>query len=274
MDENQLNQGFLYIATGIKHIKEAIQSAHSLKKVNPQARITLVTSEEVQDSCFEKVIFEPFKTKIQRIAFIYKAKNMYHASPYEKTLFVDSDTYFYDDCSDLFELLDYCDLALSIETFSPPIDIDKPQINGKKLVGCQIYNTGVIAYNKNSKNQQLFDKWEAIYTEKITNNTIGLENDQTSFAEAWLQSDAKLAIFPREWNARTPFFITLNESVRLVHGRHENYEQLKVKLETPNAYKHRMWHPYKKKCITILPLKDIIPFGKEIKAIIERLVKK
>ena len=49
---------------------------------------------------------------------------MYKESPYRKTLFIDSDTYFYESCEGIFTLLDYFDAAMALA----PVREQKPML--------------------------------------------------------------------------------------------------------------------------------------------------
>ncbi|MBP0000451.1 MAG: hypothetical protein J7641_15870 [Cyanobacteria bacterium SID2] len=259
---NQCSQGYLYVATGEKYVREAALSANSLKTVDPNANITLVTDCSTDKMPFDRVEIEALAGrkswneeaeageqaygKNWESALQYKVKHMYAPSPYEKTLFLDTDTYIYGSCHELFELLDYFDICISIA----PGERAFPHIDGKPLRAYIPYNTGVVAYRKSEKVQQFFEAWDRIYESKFT-NTDRLrkgESDQTAFMEAWLEVDVKIYVIPHSmWNARLPFFMLLNDSVRIVHGRHNDYEKLRTKI---NAFRgHRCWNPQQEKCM-------------------------
>ncbi|MGC9504483.1 hypothetical protein [Baaleninema sp.] len=254
--------GYIYVATGHKYVQEAAVSAKSLKNVDRHANITLVTDCPTKETVFDRVEIEALAGRKSQgkedgqnetaydsnwiAALLYKVKHMYEPSPYEKTLFLDTDTYIYDSCDELFDLLDYFDLCISIA----PGERAHPYIDGKPMRGYVPYNTGVIAYRKNEKVQRFFAAWDRIYTEKLYNNSLNHvgESDQTAFMEAWLEVDIKIYVLPHNiWNARLPFFMLLNDPVRIVHGRHSDYEKLRTKL---NSYLgHRCWHPQREECL-------------------------
>ncbi|MEM6448199.1 MAG: hypothetical protein AAF704_16785, partial [Cyanobacteria bacterium P01_D01_bin.123] len=80
---------------------------------------------------------------------------------------------------------------------------------------------------------------------------ISRENDQTSFAEALLEANSRVCTLSHAWNARTPYFLTLNQPVKIIHGRHKNYEAIHAKLNRPlhSVHKHRCWLPVHEKCL-------------------------
>ncbi|NEN89875.1 MAG: hypothetical protein F6K48_13550 [Okeania sp. SIO3H1] len=174
--------GYLYVATGDKYIQEAIVSATSLKKLNKSVHITLVTDRNINNSLFDEVVIHPVEIKDFKEGLLYKVRHIYQAYPYEKTLFVDTDTYFCDDCQEIFETLDFFDLAVAPDP-TDPHKAKSPKTN-KKLAACETYNTGVILFKKSLNNELFFQKWLEIYESKIINKTVGKENDQTSFIEA------------------------------------------------------------------------------------------
>jgi hypothetical protein len=236
-------QGYLYVSTGRKYVDEAIRSAESLKGVSPYANITLVTDQEPLTKIFDTVIIDPIKVTNWREGLAYKVKHIYRSSPYEKTFFVDSDTYFYENCESLFELLEYFDLCMALAHG----DTCAARSNGKRIDACYPYNTGIMLYRKHEKNASLFDEWQSIYSSYLDNDhLIGKESDQTALMEALLKSDSRVYVLPDIWNARTPCYLSLHGSVKVVHGRHKDYEQLKKVINS--SQRMRSWDPSKKRC--------------------------
>ena len=240
-------KGYLYVAIGEQFVNEAICSAQSLKKVDRNADITLITDTEIDNTVFDHVIIKPATINSYKEGLLYKVEHIYSSSPYEQTLFLDTDTYICESCSNLFNLLDFFDVAIAPD----PTDVNRPisPKSQEKLKASDVYNTGVILFRKNERNDVLFKNWLDIYKTKITQKTVKKENDQTSFIESWLQSDAKIYTLSHAWNARTPFFFTLNQSVKIIHGRHKNHENIKNKLNKPHYSKHRCWLPVQEKCV-------------------------
>ncbi len=235
--------GYFYIATGEKYIKELNISARSLKRVDKTAHITLITDKAIKNDIFDnvKICSTNFTSRTESLA--YKVKHIYSESPYDKTFFIDTDTYFYDNCDMLFKLLNYFDILMTMS----PADINYAHIDGKPLTGCAPYNSGVMVFRKNSKNEMLFKKWDQIYEEKLRSGSLGAENDQTSFMEALLTSEAKVYVLPNIFNARIPYYLTLNGLVKIVHGRWAgDYEKLRRKINKSSS--HRGWDPTRRRC--------------------------
>jgi hypothetical protein len=258
-------KGYLYVATGTKFVEEAIRSAQSLRKIDNSANITIVTDNKIDNSLFDKVIIKPSNIQNYKDGLAYKIKHIYQSSIYDETLFLDSDTYICEPCDHLFELLDFFDIAIAPDPTDPWQAKSPKSLN--RLKACTPYNTGVIIFKKNESNDTLFKRWFDIYQSKINQGILDKENDQTSFMEAWLQSGSKIYVLSHAWNARTPFFFTLNQSVKIIHGRHKNYEIIRDKLNKPWHSKHRCWLPVPEKCVIKKAgwLYHFKTFGKKLK---------
>ncbi|MEO0759417.1 MAG: hypothetical protein AAFY78_21375 [Cyanobacteria bacterium J06648_16] len=240
-------KGYLYVASGDRFVREAMNSAQSLRNVDETANITLVTDKAVDSELFDHVIVRPANPQTYKHGLLYKVAHIYQASPYDETLFLDSDTYICERCDHLFDLLEFFDVAIAPD----PTDVNRarPSESAKPLKATDIYNTGVILFKKNQRNAELFGRWLELYQRKLDQGTVGRENDQTSFMEAWLPSAAKIYVLSQAWNARTPFFFTLNQSVKIIHGRHKDIEAIRAKLNKPHPSRHRCWLPVHEKCV-------------------------
>jgi hypothetical protein len=240
--------GYLYIAAGDpKYIQEAATSATSLRSVDPSAHITLITDRQFDGTLFDRIVIRPVAFTSREAGLAYKTKHLYEDSPYERTLFLDSDTYFYEPGRSLFGLLDYFDVCMA----AAPADMNEPVVDGKPLTACYPYNTGVIAFKKNERNELLFRTWHESYEKKLREGSLRQEeSDQTSFTEASLHSESRVYVLPSIWNARIFTYVFLNGAVKIVHHRvrhKEDYEKLRQELNENTGL--RCWDPIRKKCI-------------------------
>lgn len=228
-----MKQGYLYCETGDKFIREAIISAISLKRCNSNAHITLITNEEIENKTFDSIIIKKNRSVNSKwkLGVQYKVESLL-LSPYEKTFFIDTDTYFIEDSSELFELLEYYDLQIA----HAPDDKNKVVLDDKKLDGYYPYNTGVIVFNNNSKIKNFFQDWLTIYKAKFDI----YPHDQTPFMEALLLNDIKLHVFHQIYNFRLPFYISIpGLSVKILHGRTDDFEIIAKKIN--KHYYNRVW---------------------------------
>jgi len=240
--------GYLYVAAGDpKYIQEAEISATSLKSVDPSAHITLITDRQVDGTLFDTTVVRPVTFATWRAGLAYRTKHIYEDSPYERTLYIDTDTYFYESCRALFGLLDYFDLCMA----AAPADMNEPLIDGKPLTACFPYNAGVIAFKKNDRNQSLFRSWHESYEKKLREGNVRpKESDQPSFMEAWVHSDSRIYVLPSIWNARLLTYVFLNGSVKIAHHRvkhKEDFAKFGKRLNENTGL--RCWDPKQKKCI-------------------------
>lgn len=111
-------------------LRDVLNSINSLKKSNPDLNVTVFSDfnkELFCESSVDKII--PIKNDFGFIPKVFGIKN----SPYEKTVFLDCDTYIAQNISDLFDQLESFDFCVGTEF------LDK-----------EILNTGVLAFNKNN----------------------------------------------------------------------------------------------------------------------------
>lgn len=238
-----MEKGYLYAALGESCFREAIISATSLRRVTPHAHITLVTDQDASGFyCFDSVIVkQPVAiSDCQHInGRYYKITSMIE-SPYQQTLFLDTDTYLCDQVLEIFRLLDFCDLCM----VPAPRHLPVVTIEGQELL-VPTYNSGVIGFCKSVNSDAILSTWATTY--QRTNTTSIL--DQKALAETLLRVNAKILNLPTIFNLRLPYTVLLPPyRVRILHGRPESFEDIERKINTMMIY--RMWVP---------KLQDIVP---------------
>ncbi|TKX73486.1 hypothetical protein EXE46_14165 [Halorubrum sp. GN11_10-6_MGM] len=206
-----MEKGVLYVVTGEQYLNEAERSAESLKNTT-NIHCTLIT-----DQCHETNIFDSVNivsNDPDSPDKLYKIENM-TKTPYEKTIFLDSDTYICRNISPLFDIIKYFDLAVSHAPIRSTHRIPE-------LPNCfPEYNTGVICYQKNKQTQELFNKWKNNYLKS------DYEQDQPSFRKSLIHNNKlRFHTLPPEYNCRSIFPGYLNESVRIIHGRHSSMRRV------------------------------------------------
>lgn len=228
-----MSKGVIYIAVGGQYIAEAVGSAASLKKWMPDLPITLFASESVTSPYFNqvKVIDTPrYNTPgLDKISYMYD-------SPYEHTLFLDSDTYICADFLEIFNMLDMFDMAVA----HAPFRIAPTHINGQEWIPYQFtkipesfpeMNTGVILYKKSYKLEQFFQKWLNLCEEKVKNYGKPL-HDQATFRSVLYESELITATLTPEYNCRFIFPVFVSGKVKILHGRHHNFESVATKINS------------------------------------------
>ena len=187
--------GVLYIASGKKYINAAIRAAKTVKASSPGVGTGLYSNGQSLGFDFTN---NPgpfdFHGEIEnphiRSKVDYLAK-----SPFERTLYTDTDTAVVEDISDVFDVLDRFDIALTHamrRNYAPRlvkwrIEIPRsfPQFNG-----------GIILYHNIPEVRAFFEQWSEAY------RTAGFPQDQHTLRELLWLSDLRLAVLPPEYNVR------------------------------------------------------------------------
>jgi len=184
--------GVLYVAFGDKFIDQAISSAQSVK-LHTNVSVTLFCDRRVDNAIFDYIERINPDHKRAKVDFL-------GLSPYEKTLYLDSDTLVLRDIYDIFVFLDRFDLVGTHDYSRKKAEWAKaiceynqipyafPEING-----------GVLGFKRNSLGSEFLDLWRKKFW-KYRNHTRGM--DQPALRMAAWESGANLYILPPEFNVR------------------------------------------------------------------------
>src|SRR5579871_547516 len=129
-----LNGAIYVITRDPRYVGMMLTSAASLKEAMPDLPITAISQFPVESPLFEKVL----RVEPSADGFYDKCK-LIHNSPYERTLFIDADTYVLEPIPDLFAILDRFDCAATHEEYvdtdwhkrypRPDIPVCFPELN-------------------------------------------------------------------------------------------------------------------------------------------------
>lgn len=197
-----MDRGILYVATDDDLVDEAILSAESARSAIEDVSLGIVVEGEKSVDYFDTVI----NLKSPSYGFKDKIKGM-NKSPFNKTIYLDTDTYIHEDISEIFSLLNRFDIAA---THNPNRDLYTNTALGVPECFPE-YNTGVIAFNKTLRDG-FFTEWCENYSE----DHLG---DQPSFRKVLYNSDIKTATLPREYNYLPRYPAHLVKDVKIFHGR-------------------------------------------------------
>ena len=202
------SMGVVYIATGEKYVRATVKSAESVKKYCNNLNVHLFTDlGEFSHDCIDGITIIDQPHRRSKVDYLFK-------TPFERTLYLDSDTRVVDDITDIFKLLDNFDIALAhahlrnhpatLAQWKSEIPYSFPQLNG-----------GVILFRMNMKVESLLKQWHEAY------HTAGFKKDQTTLRELIWRSDLRLTILPPEYNIRYKKFLWIwkkNEAVpKIMH---------------------------------------------------------
>lgn len=199
-----MTDGFVYIATGEEYINEAKISVSSVRDHMPKANITLITDENVNSDSFDNI-------KITGgISNDFSSSNLTpDTSPYERTVFLDTDTYIADDISELFSILDEYDIAVAPS-------LSQGSVQGVPSPMTQ-FNTGVVSYRSNESVHEFFNLWNNIYSRWRKERDI--TQNQPSFLRALYDSDVDFFTLPYNYNLRLFAPAGLHGQAKIIHGR-------------------------------------------------------
>ncbi|MFC6835091.1 hypothetical protein [Halomarina ordinaria] len=209
-------RGILYIATEQRFVEEATVSARSARASMGDIPIAIITdSENDVPSIFDITIessdnSHDFGEKVYNIS----------KSPFDRTIYLDTDIHVEDDISELFDILGHWDLAaahnISDYDFGG-IEIPPDHPLTTLPMGIPEYNTGLIAYCSNSHTDNLFKEWVKAY--EYDERVMEHPPDQASFKRALFESDTRVHTLSREYNClfRSPGCVS--RPVKVFHGR-------------------------------------------------------
>ena len=226
------SRGLLYIATGEKFVDEAVASALTFREHMPAVPIALFTDlpRRAGDGFDHVGVVEN-----PRYGFIDKIAPL-KESPFDRTVFLDTDTVAVAPVDDLFELLDRFDIAAAHAPLRERYHLPEACPSSFPEL-----NTGVIAYRKSAAFDRLVDEWLRLYHQLIEPGKR-LPPNQPSFREALYASDLRLNVLTPEYNLRTcfSFLVGGKAHVKIVHARGEAAADALAELRQP----HRRSEPW------------------------------
>jgi hypothetical protein len=214
--------GILYSASGEQHIAEAVRSARSSLRHNDLPHLLYASSEVQNDDPRLTVLpFEPGSHPFaDRIGHMSR-------SPFERTLYLDSDTYVLDEISPLLALLDHYDVAAAYASYCA---LDDPAVPSAFYE----FNAGVVAWRSSERVAEFLRSWQETYIDWLSSEPFpgtrhvsrSGRGDQPAFRHCAWQHGIRLFVLPPEYNFRAMHPTTLREMVRIIHARHDDYESL------------------------------------------------
>ncbi len=185
--DNSTNYGFVYAASGQGYTDLAILSARSLRKVSPDAEIDLFTDCPVGDG-------HPFDNiySLDRSWFRPKFEALLK-SRFDRTVYLDADTFVVADISDIFEVLEHHEFAAA-----PVIRTnyaDNRRIWKKSLpLAVPRYNCGLIGIQNSDRVHAFLQKVQDVLISE------DLDHDQSLMREMLFESDIRVVTLPYEYN--------------------------------------------------------------------------
>ena len=182
-------QGILYIAAGAKYIRAAIRSAESVRKHCPGLPTHLYADWPSHGFDFRRSP-HPF-TSIETIDHPHRRSKVDYLAqtPFDRTLYLDTDTTLNADVRGMFQVLDRFDIALTHAHRRNALARLKPWRLTLPAAFPQ-YNGGVILYRRTPAVVSFFDAWQRHFHDE------GFSQDQITLRELLWLSDLRLATLP------------------------------------------------------------------------------
>jgi len=192
------NSGILIVAYGDgRYIQEARTLIARIKRVWPDVPVELVT----EGSGDQKML--------GRLHGI-------RATPFDRTLFLDTDCWLVDPVPELFEVLDRFDLALPLADWRRVYQLDVPEC-------FYDFCPGTLAFRNSPQFQEFLDDWERRFLRDyeamggVSNPHVGFFHSQPSFTEALYHSDLRFAVLGQEYGWKGTGYV--QHKVKIVHKR-------------------------------------------------------
>jgi len=198
--------GVLYLAFGYEYLVQAVLSFRSLRNHHPNLPVSIITNINIADEnpggvfedvrYFDKVISVDAKNEVNRH---YKT-SLVKYTPYEKTMYIDSDTYIEDKLKTGFGYVgDSFQLALRPVEFPlgpghHHFDGLNVEIAGLPLHEHTYYNTGVVFFSDSERTRSFFHRWNRLYHE------LDHPYDAISFLRTTFETDIPIYPLNQTWN--------------------------------------------------------------------------
>lgn len=215
---SRTSRGVLYLASREPYLEEAVQSARSVRNHNPDLPITLYAPPAYD----APAVFDEVR-RLEDPDHDFSDSNVTPDQlPYDRTLFLDSDTYVTGSLEPVFDVLETHDLAAAQDptrtgTVAHSHDHDVPATFPQ-------YNTGVLALRDAGPVHDLLTRWHALYHDLESSHGL----NQPAFRVALYESDAALATLPPEYNFRignvANSVLYACGPVRILHGRSMHWD--------------------------------------------------
>jgi hypothetical protein len=213
------SRGVVYVATSRAYLEEARRSASSLKDQEPGLSVTLFSDQPAEGKPFDRVmpIGDARHSCRDKIAYMRE-------SPYDHTLYLDTDTHVCGKVSGLFSLLESFDVAAA---HSP---------NRRASTGQGVpesfpeFQGGVILFRSSAAVRELLDEWLRVFENESDRPSgaaprQGYEHkqprvyDQPILRELLYRSGLRVATLAPEYNCRVGSMGYVCGEVKVLHGR-------------------------------------------------------
>lgn len=199
------DRGFVYVATGDKYVAEAAQSAASLR-VHHRDPVVLFTDRPCGNSVFDHVVVIPNLPKAA------EAKLVIRDTPFDRFIYLDSDTLVLGSFEEIFQLLEAFDVCVPAALGGYHYTI--PEVSH----AFREPSTSMIGFRRSAPVIDFFERWRVRFDQY--RDVMGREWDQRSFRHAAYEDrQLRVCFLGDEWCLSPYPGGMLCRDARLVHGR-------------------------------------------------------
>jgi hypothetical protein len=215
------NHGFCYVADCDAYVDEALKSLASLRAQMPNVPVAMVTHRRLFRP--DTQVTDWVELRQTRAGPIVKTDA--RLAPYERVVFLDTDTFVIADLAGVFDLLGRFDFAISPEPNGRPdygVDAGVPEAFPEP-------NSGFFAFSNHAKTHDFFDLWLAEYD--ALQEARGVVNDQPSLRIAlWKCAIIRPVTLGNEYNLILHTNCSVSGAVRVLHDRSPDRETLAAEV--------------------------------------------
>jgi hypothetical protein len=213
-----MTNGIVYTTFGDRCLKELEYSVKTLKKMHAELSVTLFTNKPYTNDEIDNIEFKDIKTNRVKQEYLYE-------SPYQNTLYLDSDTGIVGSIIELFDLMDRFDIAATQDLIRK--HDKKSEIYPDYAAipdGFPEYAGGVILFKKSTSVENFFKIWRKNFNKWY--ELTGQVRDQPSFrVSLWQCKDLHIYTLPPEYNIRSKKYH--NITPRVYHWHNMSDKNLK-----------------------------------------------
>ena len=202
--------GFCYVADTEPYVDEAIGSIESLRVHMPDVPVALVTHAHLfrKDAC----VTDWVELQQSRRGPVLKADS-WHA-PYERVVFLDTDTIIIGDLTGVFPLLDKFDLASTFE----PNAVPSHGMDSAVPLAFPELNNGFLAFRKTERVRAFFNSWLEEFDR--LHQQRGVTANQPAFRIAlWKSNSIRFVTLGSEYNLIPHTNSSVSQTVAVIHDR-------------------------------------------------------
>jgi hypothetical protein len=223
--------GVIYSLTGERFLREAERSAASVRRHMPGLPIAIYTERTDADPA----LFDIIRPIAAPTFSVFDKQFGFREPLFEKSLFLDCDTFAVKPFPEIFDLLDRFDFAATREFWSG--------IKPSAPVCYDDFNGGVIAFANRTSTRRTLDRWFDLAKEMHSDPLIK-HNDQDILRQATYEApDLQVYVLPPQYNLRIPAINFLNvwADPVILHGHTTRFGEIAAQLN--RTHEHRLLIP-------------------------------